>query len=170
MKNALNHEAHQTVRAAKVLRAQIEGLAGDDIELIRDSLEGQLDLHEIIRALAAGIGEDLAFIAGLKEYRETLNTRIARFEERIKLRQGLIQSGMEIGELSSLESDLATVSLRRVPASATITEEADVPTKYWKPQPPKLDKKAVLDALKDKQDVPGATLNNGGQTVAIRWR
>jgi Siphovirus Gp157 len=49
-----------------------------------------------------------------------------------------------------------------------ILDEAILPAKFWKAQDPKLDKKAVLDALKAKEDVPGASLSNGGETISIR--
>lgn len=170
IKDALNHEAHQTIKAAEVLRAQIEGLAGDDIQLIQDTMEGQTELHEIIRALMAGIGEDTAHIAGVKKYVEGLQSRIARLEERVTLRRGLIQTGLELAEQKSLEADIATVSLGQKPQQAIIAEEADIPAEFWKPQPPKLDKRAILDALKAETPVAGATLDNGGTTLAIRWR
>ena len=64
-------------------------------------------------------------------------------------------------EMRKMELPQATISLRAVPPKAEITDEALVPSKFWKAQDPKLDKKAVLDALKGKEDVPGASLSNG---------
>ena len=70
--------------------------------------------------------------------------------------------------LRKLELPTATLSIKAVPAKAEITDEALLPSKFFKAQDPKLDKKAVLDALKAKEDVPGAVLSNGGETLSIR--
>ncbi|MGE0857439.1 MAG: siphovirus Gp157 family protein [Hyphomicrobiaceae bacterium] len=43
-----------------------------------------------------------------------------------------------------------------------------IPSEFWKPQPPRLDKKVVLDALKAGAVVPGAELSNGGETLSMR--
>jgi hypothetical protein len=49
-----------------------------------------------------------------------------------------------------------------------ITDEHAIPQAFWRPQPPKLDRKAIGEALKAGQAVPGAQLSNGGTTLAIK--
>ena len=48
--------------------------------------------------------------------------------------------------------------------------EAEIPEPYWIPQPPKLDRKGVLDALKSGTMVPGATFANSKVSLAIRTK
>jgi hypothetical protein len=46
-----------------------------------------------------------------------------------------------------------------------------VPAGFWRRGDPKLDKKALLDALKalpKGEHIPGAELSNGGATIQIR--
>ena len=52
-----------------------------------------------------------------------------------------------------LEPDF-TVSLRVSPLDVAVVNEADIPEPYWIPQPPKLDRKGVLDTLKTGVHVP----------------
>ena len=75
---------------------------------------------------------------------------------------------MSMAELKKLELPQATISRKPTPAKALILDEAAIPARFWKPSDPKLDKKAVLDALKAGEAVPGTSLSNGGETIAIR--
>jgi hypothetical protein len=161
-------KAHKELEAARTLRAQIFDLAQGDPEFIRDTLEGEVDFESIIRSLLASMGETAAHMEGIKLYMADMNERKARLAKRSESQRALIQLALEIAERSKITLDLATVSLTPVQPKAIIQNEADIPAKYWKPQPPALDLKALTDALKDKQEIPGATLSNGGQTVTIR--
>jgi len=156
------------IEAARVLREQIADLAQGDEDFIRDTLEGETDLDGIVRRLIAGIGEDEAMAAGIDAYAKELDTRKDRLTKRAKLKRTLICSAMEIAGRPSMETDVGTVTLKAVAATATITEEADIPAEFFKPQPPKLDKAALTVALREGREVPGATLSNGGSTIQIR--
>jgi hypothetical protein len=70
--------------------------------------------------------------------------------------------------LQPQSEELEQMVSRELP-KAIILNEADIPSKFWKAQDPKLDRKAVLDALKAKEAVAGAELSNGGETIQIRW-
>jgi hypothetical protein len=72
-----------------------------------------------------------------------------------------------MAQIKKRETPAGTISLRTVPPSVIVQEEADIPTQFWKPQPPALDKKALLDFLKNGNKVPGATLSNGSVTTSI---
>lgn len=163
------HDIHQEIQAAKVLRANIADLIGDDDEALRDTLEGETTLHELIEAAVADISKDVANIAGLKAHIAKLTERKTRLEERVSAFRQSILTAMDMALIKTKETPLATLSRCRVPASAIITDEALIPAKHWRPQDPTLDKKSVTDALKDKQDVPGAELNNGGETLSLKW-
>lgn len=154
--------------AARCLLANIRDVIGDDEEMIATAVEGETSLIEAISAAVDRIEE-------LKAHREAIETRVKdlgdrrdRFEDQESRIKAAIHVAMAQAELPKLELPQATISLRAVPPKAEITDEALVPSKFWKPQDPKLDKKAVLDALKAKEAVPGAVLSNGGQTISIR--
>lgn len=155
------------LEAAKLLREQIAALAEGDEDFIRDTLEGETDLDGIVRSLLAGIGEDEAMAAGIDAYAAELGTRKDRLAKRAKLRRILICSALEIAGRKSMETDVGTVTLSAVKAKAIVTEEADIPAEFFKPQPPKLDQSALSAALREGREVPGATLSNGGFTIRI---
>lgn len=162
--------AGHALDAARILRQQIAELADGDEEVIRDTLDGETDFAGIVRALLAAIGEDEAHEAGLKGYIDEMKARRERLARRAEIKRALLASALEIAGQKKLETALATVSLKPVAAKAIVTEESDVPARYWKPQPPKLDLAALASALRAGEAVPGATLSNPGQTVQIRRR
>lgn len=160
-------KVQRDLEAAKVLRDQISDLAAGDEDFIRDTLEGETDLPAIVRMLLAGIGEDEAMADGIDAYAAELATRKARLAGRAKLKRSLICSALEIAGRKTIETDVGTVTLSAVKPKAIVTEEADIPAEFFKPQPPKLDQSALSAALREGREVKGATLSNGGNTVRI---
>lgn len=155
------------LEAAKVLRDQIAELAAGDEDFIRDTLEGETDLPAIVRSLLAGIGEDEAMAEGIDAYAKELASRKERLTGRAKLKRTLICTALEIAGRKTIETDVGTVTLSAVKPKAIVTEEADIPAEFFKPQPPKLDQSALSAALREGREVKGATLSNGGNTVRI---
>ena len=147
-----------------------EGLAAmtDDAEVIRDTLEGETDLHEMIADIVASIGDDIALVDGLKERLDALKKRIERFKHRIDQKKALVYQAMEIAELTKMKLDTATISKRRVPPKAVIVDESAIPSDFFIQPPPRIDRAKLNKALRDGQSVPGAELDNGGETIAIR--
>lgn len=154
--------------AARVLREQIADLAQGDEDFIRDTLEGEMDFEGIVRKLLAQIGEDEALADGIDRYAEELSARKQRLESRAKLKRTLICTALEIAGRKTMELDVGTVTLSAVKAKAIVTEEADIPAEFFKPQPPKLDQTALSAALREGREVSGAALSNGGSTIRIR--
>jgi hypothetical protein len=97
-----------------------------------------------------------------------MKARANRFEKRIGIRRALIEQAMMIAEVNKVERPLATLSLTTRPASVVVTEEADIPSRFWKQGKPTLDKKAMGIALKDGEAIPGATLTTQAPTLTIR--
>ena len=167
MSNAA-HALHNEAEAARNLLAQMAGIIGDDEDTKRDLVEGETDLRGAIAAAVQLIGEDKAAIAAIKEYAGKLGMRSDRLEKRIENTRTAIAVALDLAREKSIETPFGTVSLKNMPPSVIVTEEADIPSPFWKPQPNKLDKAAVLKALKAGEQVTGATLSNGGQTIAIK--
>lgn len=153
--------------AAKALLANLRDvLAGDD-DLAADMIEGETGLMEAADAALARIQELDAFEAAIKAQIDDLKARKDRFARQAEMIRAALGSAMGMADLKKIERPSGTISLRAVPPSALIVNEAEIPSEYWMRQDPKLDKRALLSALKDGP-VPGATLNNGGQSVSIR--
>lgn len=153
--------------AAQALREALK-LETDDSEAIRDTIEGETNLHDAIASVMDDIREDEILVAGIEAMSKTLDERKKRLEDRIGWRRAAIERAMAIGELQNLQLPDATISLKSTAKQLVITDEAQLPSQYWKAQDPTLDKKALKDALKDGVDVPGAVLSNGSQTLSIR--
>lgn len=154
--------------AAKVLLANICDVIGDDDELALTAVEGETGLIEAINAAVDRI-------AALKDHSQAIDYRIealklrqSRFDRQAELIKSALQVAMSQAELRKLELPQATLSIRAVPPKVELVNEAAIPPAFWKPQDPKLDKAAILKALKDNETVPGAMLSNGGETLAIR--
>lgn len=156
------------IEAAKVLREQIAVLANGDEDFIRDAIEGETGLLEMVAALVANEGEDKALLSGLDTYQSGLEVRRDRIKKRIELRRTLIASALEIAGRKKLETPSGTAALTAVRPTPIIQDEGEIPSKYWKQGQPTLDRKALSEDLKAGVPVPGATLSNGGQTVTIR--
>lgn len=161
------------MRAAEVIREQVKTLAGDDPDFMRDAIEGETNLREMIAAMVAADGEDAAVIDGLTAYGKALNDRKARIENRVEMRRALIASALDLAELPKLETATGTVSRKALPTRAMVINEADIPAQFFVVPPPRLDRAALTKALKENADaglpeIPGATLSNGSVTIQIR--
>lgn len=164
----LTRDAVKELEAARLLREHITVLADGDEDFIRDTLEGEADLDELVASLVHAIGEDETHIESLKAYQEAVGRRAALYGERAEFKRRLLVQALEISGRPKIETAGGTVSLRSVQPKLIENEPADVPAEFWAPQPPKLDRKALLAALKEGRDVPGVSLSNGGVTIAIR--
>jgi hypothetical protein len=161
-------ELRTQIDAARALLAMFAlDLENDDI-LQRDMVEGSTDLHDAIRHALARIVEIRALVSGINATLSVLGERGKRLEDQEERIRAALLTAMEVGGLQRLETPLGTVSCRAVPPSLVITDEAAIPDDFKVTQTPKLDRRAVLAALKDGKAIPGAELSNGGQTLQVR--
>ena len=135
---------------------------------LRDTLEGLSTLPEAVAVVLRSQLDDVALARALRGRLSDMQARLNRIEERAERKRALVASVMERADLRRITEPDFTVSLRQTAPSLVITAEGEVPEIYWKPQPPKLDRKALLAALGAGERVPGATLGNGGVTIAVR--
>lgn len=153
---------------AKALLANIRDVIGDDEEMTLTALEGETDVVETIKQAVDRMHVLQAYAEALASQIKTLAERKSRFEAQHGRIKAAVAVAMGQSQLRKLELPAATLSVCAVAPKAEVTDESLIPAKFWKPQDPKLDKIALLKALKEKEDVPGATLSNGGETLAIK--
>lgn len=157
------------IEAAKLLKLTLRDVRQDgDLALLSDMIEGETSLFEAIDNALLDLASTNALIEAIDSLINTVGKRRDRLENRADLTKAAIQTAMGVAEVRSLKRPLATISLGRKAPSLVVTNEANIPPDYWKPQPPKLDKKALGDALKAGATVPGAELSNGGETISVR--
>lgn len=164
----VDHALHTAIKAADVLKEQLREIAGDDVEVIRDTMEGEIDLRGLISLAAEQNLHDAALLSGIDDAMSRLRERKDRYEKRIAMRRAAILAAMTAGEIKTLETPSGTLTRKAVPPSVLIVDEAAIPSEFWKPSDPKLDKRAVTEAVKAGRDVPGAMLGNGSETLQVR--
>ena len=141
-----------------------------DNETLQDSLEGITNLHEMIAAVIRSALVDEALQTGLRTRLEEMRSRLERFEQRsLKKRQLALDAMCEVG-LKKLEQPDFTASARAGMPSLLLISETEVPTEYWVPQPPKLDRQALLADLKRGEEITGAQLGNPKPTLGVRTK
>jgi hypothetical protein len=155
--------------AARGLMLNIRAVIGDDEEAVHDAIEGETNLIETIGSAVDRVAELEAHADALKARIDDLKARKERLSNQAEHIRTALVVAMGVADLKKLELPQATISRRPTPVTVSLINEADIPSRFWKPADPKLDKKAVLEALKAKEVVPGATLSNGCETVSIRF-
>jgi hypothetical protein len=159
------------VQQHELLRQQLcAEYPGIDDETLQDTVEGLTNLPEILASILRSHLDDLATLAALRTRISDMQERFARIEYRADKKRALVASVMERAGIKKLTEPDFTVSLREVPPGLIVIEEGKIPEAFWKPQPPKVDRKALLAALKAGEVVAGAALGNGSTTLTVRTR
>ena len=164
---ALEQESN---RFMELRRRLIEVDPNIDETTLLDTLEGATDLHEAIGEVVRSALEDEAMLAGLKGRLEDLRERLERIRTRGEKKRQVALAVMEDTGVEKLMQPDFTVSLRASPPGLTITSEEDIPEWFWVPQAPKLDKRAILDAIKAGTAVMGAELSNSKVSLTVRTK
>jgi hypothetical protein len=141
-----------------------------DYETLADTLEGITNLPEMIAAVIRSALVDEALQIGLRTRLEEMRQRLSRLEERAgKKRRLALETMCEVG-LKKLEQPDFTASARAGAASLIMISEELVPPAYWVPQPPKLNRQALLTDLKRGANIPGIQLGNPQPLLAVRTK
>ena len=148
----------------------VEEFTDIDEETLNDTLEGLTSLHEKLAAVIRSQQQDGDMAKALKERIGEMRERQKRFEQRIEKKRELVTYVMECADIIKLNEPDFTASLRALPISLVVSDEAKIPDEFWNPQPSKLDRQRLLAHIKSNHNVPGAGLNNGGQVVSIRTK
>ena len=139
-----------------------------DNETLADTLEGITDLHEMIAAVIRSALVDEALQVGLRGRVIEMKERLSRLELRAnKKRELALEAMTEVG-LTRLEQPDFTAFTRAGSPSLIVIAEERIPEPYWLPQPPKLDRQAILAELKRGTEVQGAQMSNPKPVLSVR--
>jgi hypothetical protein len=139
-------------------------------EWLLDTLEGITDLHEMIAAVIRSALVDEALHAGLRFRLDDMRERMSRLELRAsKKRQLALEAMSEVG-FTKLEQPDFTASTRAGSPALIVLAEDKVPSTYWLPQPPKLDRQTILGKLKHGAEIPGTQLSNPQPVLMVRTK
>ncbi len=166
-----SHILHRQTEAAKRLLAGLkESGDADDQEIVETAIEGETSLLEAIHEALAQIDECEVLVTGLKAKEEAFADRRKVIEQRAERLRASIEQALIVTEQEKVTLPTATIYLAKRKPNIVIDNEADIPAAYWTiPKvEPKLDKKALKEALEAKEGVPGAHLDNGSVSISIR--
>jgi hypothetical protein len=153
------------------LRRRLIGADPDiDERTLFDTVEGATNLKEAIGCVIRSALDDDALAQGLRQRLEEMKGRLERIESTAEKKRQVALAAMEEADIVKILEPDFTASIRPVPPSLVVTNEPDIPEQFWVPQPPKLDRRAVLEALKVGIAVTGAELANPRITIAIRTK
>jgi hypothetical protein len=160
-------EVHRFSALRERLLAQVPDI---DAETLTDTLEGLSDIREMIAAVIRSALEDEALADGLKNRMADMKLRLDRLERRAERKRDLAASALIEADIAKLSECDFTASLRTGSPTLEVTAEQAIPDEYWKMQAPKLDRQALLQALKAGVVVEGAALVAGRPLLTVRTK
>jgi hypothetical protein len=141
-----------------------------DERTLADTLEGLTDLNETIAAIVRAALEDEALVTGLKAHMTIMSERATRLQQRAAKRRDIARDAMVEADLKKIMAPDFTLSLRPGSPSLVVTSEDEIPADFWEPQPPKLNRQALLSEIKRGTTVSGATLSNPQAVLSVRTK
>ena len=165
----IDNKVESEVNRFLELRRRLLELYPDlDEQTLADTLEGATNLKEALATLIRSALEDECLSRALKDRIDAMRTRLHRFEARAQQKRQLAIEVMEATENRKLMEPDFTASLRTAPPSVEIVCEGELPIHFLLPQPPKPDKRSILEALAAGQLVAGALLAEPKTSLSIR--
>ena len=99
-----------------------------------------------------------------------MRERLSRLELRASKKRQLALEAMTEAGLNKLEQPDFTASARAGSPSLVVIAEDRIPETYWVPQPPKLDRQAILGGLKRGIEISGAEMSNPKPVLSVRTK
>ena len=149
------------------LRAQDPQL---DEQTLADTVEGLTDLHEILAAIVRAALADEALATGLKGRITEMQERLERLQERAAKRRQIVKDTMVELDLKKLTAPDFTASIRPGMPTLMVIDEAAVPSIYWEPREPRLDRQGLLAELKQGAEITGVALSNPEPVLSVRTK
>ena len=141
-----------------------------DEQTLADTVEGLTDLHEVIAAVIRSALADEALADGLRTRINEMQERVERFQDRASKRRQIAKEAMLQVELKKVTAPDFTISIRLGFPALEILNEATIPSVYWQPAAPRLNRQALLSELKSGSEIEGVALSNPEPILSVRVR
>ena len=141
-----------------------------DEQTLADTVEGLTDLHEILTAIIRASLADQALATGLEGRIAEMQARRDRLQDRAAKRRQIAKDVMVELDLKKLTAPDFTASIRPGMPSLLVLDEATVPSIYWQPSEPRLNRQKLATELKDGAEITGVTLSNPEPVLSVRTR
>ena len=141
-----------------------------DEQTLADTVEGLTDLHEIVTAIIRSALSDEALVTGLKCRIADMQGRLDRLQDRASKRRQIAKDVMVELDLKKITAPDFTVSIRPGTPALLVLDEAAVPSIYWEPREPRLNRQELLSELKEGAEIEGVALSNPEPVLSVRTK
>jgi len=141
-----------------------------DEQTLADTVEGLTDLHEILTTIIRAALADEALATGLKGRIAEMEDRLARLQDRAAKRRQIAKDVMVELDLKKLTAPDFTASIRPGMPALMVIDEAAVPSIYWEPREPRLNRQGLVADLKQGTEITGVALSNPEPVLSVRTK
>ena len=141
-----------------------------DEQTLADTVEGLTDLHEILTAIIRAALADQALATGLEGRIAEMQARRDRLQNRAAKRRQIAKDAMVELDLKKLTAPDFTASVRPGTPALMVIDEAAVPSIYWEPREPRLNRQGLVTDLKQGAEIAGVALSNPEPVLSVRTR
>ena len=141
-----------------------------DDQTLADTVEGLTDLHEILTAIVRSALVDEALATGLKGRIAEMEDRLGRLQDRASKRRQIAKDIMVELDVKKLNAPDFTASIRAGMPALMVIDEKAVPSIYWEPREPRLNRQELVTDLKQGAEITGVTLSNPEPVLSVRTR
>jgi hypothetical protein len=157
--------AYRTIRdRLRALDPQI------DEQTLADTVEGLTDLHEILAVIIRAALADQALASGLEGRIGEMQARRDRLQDRATKRRQIVKDVMVELDLKKLLAPDFTASIRPGTPALMVIDEAAVPSIYWEPREPRLNRQGLANDLKQGAEIAGVILSNPEPVLSVRTK
>jgi hypothetical protein len=128
-----------------------------DEQTLADTVEGLTDLHEILTAVIRAALDDQALATGIEGRIGEMQERRDRLQDRATKRRQIAKDMMVELDLKKLSAPDFTASIRPGIPALMVIDEAAVPSIYWEPREPRLNRQELANNLKQGVALPFRT-------------
>src|SRR5690242_2941534 len=141
-----------------------------DEQCLADTVEGLSDLPDVLTTILRAALTDEALANGLKQRIAEMEDRLSRLKDRAAKRRQIVKETMVTVDLKKLTAPDFIASVRPGMPNLLVLDEASVPSLYWEPGQPRLNRQGLLTDLRQGAEVTGATLSNPEPVLSVRVR
>jgi hypothetical protein len=141
-----------------------------DEQTLADTVEGLTDLHEILTAIIRSALADQALATGLEGRIGEMQARRDRLQDRAAKRRQIAKEAMVELDLKKLSAPDFTASIRPGTPALMVIDEAAVPSIYWEPREPRLNRQELANDLKQGTEIAGVALSNPEPVLSVRTK
>ncbi|MGB8614826.1 MAG: siphovirus Gp157 family protein [Pseudolabrys sp.] len=141
-----------------------------DEQTLADTVEGLTDLHEILATVIRAALSDQALATGLEGRIAEMQTRLDRLQDRAAKRRQVAKDVMVELDLKKLSAPDFIASIRPGTPALTVIDEAAVPSIYWLPREPRLNRQGLANDLKQGAEITGVALSNPEPVLSVRTK